>query len=658
MKPIKTILVANRGEIAIRIMRTAQALGYRTVAVYSDPDSEMPHVRTADFAVPLNAVAATESYLDIDKLIAAAKLSEATAIHPGYGFLSENANFADACAAEGITFIGPSAEVMRAMADKAEAKKTLRNIGVPCIPGYDGDDQTEATLMREAEKIGYPVMLKSTAGGGGKGMRWVEAPDQLGESIRVTRSEALKAFGSDNLLLEKALVMPRHVEVQVFGDNYGNAIYLGDRDCSIQRRHQKIIEEAPAPGLSSKLRESMGQAAVTAAKAIKYSGAGTIEFMLAPSGEFYFLEMNTRLQVEHPVTELVTGIDLVEWQFRVAAGEVLPLSQDQVNFDGHAIEARLYAEDPESNFLPQSGKIVDWQPPSDVGIRVDHGLVKDSVISTFYDPLLAKVVGHGRDRAEAGRRLVRGIENFVVSGIKTNRTFLIECLTVPAFDDGVMSTSFLDNNGLLERSVNLPDARDIAMASVLFHRRDVELWGGNMHGWRSRPWKAEPTSFDVAGQNYTATISETSCGFYIVHCDEHDVEVAVLSEGDRTWLRVDRLEKPVDVIWSEDALHLSQFGSNFVFRKHTKQTEQQNIVTNRKAIAPMAGVIGDLKVSEGDLVDEGDLLLTLEAMKLELPIQAPMGGVLSAIHIEAGQHVAIHQVLVEIDPATEGVSVK
>ena len=410
------VLVANRGEIAWRVMRTAKAMGYRTVAVYSDADKDAPHVAFADEAVRIGPSPVGESYLSIDRILEAAHKSGADAVHPGYGFLSENEAFAAACEKAGLVFIGPPPAAIAAMGNKAAAKRRMIDAGVPCVPGYQGADQSDANLEKEARKIGLPVMVKAAAGGGGRGMRLVEREADLLEAIRTARTEAESAFGSGELILEKAVVDARHVEIQVFADAHGNVIHLGERDCSVQRRHQKVIEEAPSPAVNADLRRRMGAAAVAAARAIGYRGAGTVEFLLGADGAFYFLEMNTRLQVEHPVTEAITGQDLVAWQLKVAMGEKLPLTQEQVTFSGHAIEVRLYAEDAYAGFLPQTGRIDVWRPATGPGVRIDHGMKDGLAISPFYDPMIAKVIAHGATREEARTRLVRALRETVVLG--------------------------------------------------------------------------------------------------------------------------------------------------------------------------------------------------------------------------------------------------
>ena len=443
MTSFRTILVANRGEIACRIMRTAKAMGYRTAAVYSQADAEALHVRLADVAACIGPAEARASYLSIAAIIAAAKTLGADAVHPGYGFLSENAEFARACGEAGLVFIGPSPEAIAAMGNKAAAKRRMLEAGVPCVPGYQGADQSEAVLAREAERIGYPVMVKAAAGGGGRGMRLVKGKKDLASALATARAEAENAFGSAELILEKAVAGSRHVEIQVLADASGHVIHLGERDCSVQRRHQKVLEEAPSPAVDAELRARMGAAAVAAAQAIGYSNAGTVEFLLAADGAFYFLEMNTRLQVEHPVTELVTGLDLVALQIRIAAGEPLPIRQEDVRFVGHAIEARLYAEAPQRGFLPQSGELAAWRPPSGPGIRVDHGLNASQTVSPFYDPLLAKIIAHGATRA-------RGPPSARVCARERHRSWHrhqprlpLDCLRTPEFAAGEATTEFI-----------------------------------------------------------------------------------------------------------------------------------------------------------------------------------------------------------------------
>ncbi|WP_438998865.1 acetyl-CoA carboxylase biotin carboxylase subunit, partial [Variovorax beijingensis] len=435
------ILVANRGEIALRVMRTARAMGHRTVAVYSSADADAEHVRQADQAVWIGEPLPAQSYLNIAAIVEAAHSSGAEAVHPGYGFLAENAEFAQACRDAGLVFIGPSPEAIRAMGDKAAAKRLMQAAGVPCIPGYQGEDQRAATLAAEAARIGWPVMIKATAGGGGRGMRLAPSADAFAELLQSAQSEALHAFGDATVILERAIAAPRHIEIQVFADRHGNAIHLGERDCSVQRRHQKLIEESPSPAVSGALRERMGAAAVAAARAIGYEGAGTLEFLLDAKGAYWFMEMNTRLQVEHPVTEAVAGLDLVELQLRVAAGEPLPLAQQDVRLSGHAIEVRLCAEDPRQGFMPQSGTLAAWRPSP--ALRVEHALRDGAAVPPFYDSMIAKLVAHGPTREEARRRLVAGLQDTVALGLATNQQFLQRALSHPVFAGGSATTAFI-----------------------------------------------------------------------------------------------------------------------------------------------------------------------------------------------------------------------
>ena len=423
--PFKKILIANRGEIALRVMRSARALGYRTVAVYSTADAHARHVREADQAVCIGEPLPAQSYLCIPAIIEAAKMTGADAVHPGYGFLAENAAFAQACREAGLVFIGPSPEAITAMGNKAGAKELMIAAGVPCIPGYQGDDQSEARLTQEAALVGFPVMIKATAGGGGRGMRLVPSSAQFAELLRSAQSEAQNSFGDPHVILERAIIEPRHIEIQIFADRQGNAIHLGERDCSVQRRHQKVVEESPSPAVDAALRERMGATAVAAVKAIAYEGAGTLEFLLDREGNYYFMEMNTRLQVEHPVTEAITGLDLVELQLRVAAGEDLPLTQADVKFHGHAIEVRLCAEDTDQGFMPRSGTVALWQAASH--LRVEHALESGTEIPPYYDSMIAKIIAHGRTRDEARRKLIRGLEDTVLLGVTTNQIGRASC---------------------------------------------------------------------------------------------------------------------------------------------------------------------------------------------------------------------------------------
>jgi geranyl-CoA carboxylase alpha subunit len=643
------VLIANRGEIAVRIARTARAMGLATVAVYSDPDADMTHVAAANRAVRIGAGPASDSYLNIGKLIDAARRAGADAVHPGYGFVSENADFAEACAEAGLIFIGPPPAAIRAMGDKARAKQMMLGAGVPCVPGFSGEEASPAAFAREAERIGYPVMIKAVAGGGGKGMRRVGASSDFADALASARSEAEKAFGRGDVLLEKAIVAPRHVEVQVFADHHGNVVHLGDRDCSIQRRHQKVIEEAPAPDLAPALRSRMAEAAVAAARAVGYVSAGTIEFLVDAAGAFYFLEMNTRLQVEHPVTEMVTGLDLIEWQLRVAAGETLPLTQHAIRIAGHAIEARLYAEDPDQDFLPQSGELIAWEPPSGPGVRVDDGLRSGLRISTFYDPMIAKVIGFGNDRAEATRRLAMALERVVVAGVRTNRSFLLACLSRPAFTDATLSTDFIAEH--VATATAGPEAATIALAAALIYARDADRQPPSLRGWRSAPWEAETLDLDCGAWSGRVRIALERDGVYSVAVGPETVIVRMPEPRSRRFrAEVDGVEEAVTAIWAADELYLTLCRADLVVRERPARSREA--VTGGGAIvrAPMPGLIIAVNVAPNARVDKGDTLLVLGAMKMELRVTAPIAGIVTAIHASAGQQVPIRRALAEIQP--------
>jgi geranyl-CoA carboxylase alpha subunit len=468
--PFGSVLVANRGEIACRVLRSARALGLRTIAVYSQADAQAPHVKMADAAYELGPAPVAESYLDFDRVMAAIEATGAEAVHPGYGFLSENSAFAQACTEAGVVFIGPPAAAIEVMGDKAKSKRRMIDAGVPCIPGYQGEDQDDEALISAANDIGFPIMVKASAGGGGRGMRLVADANALPDAIKMARSEAIRAFGSGHLILESAIIKPRHVEIQVFADVHGHVIHLGERDCSVQRRHQKVLEEAPCPVMTPELRTKMGAAAVRAAKDVDYVGAGTVEFLLDASGEFYFLEMNTRLQVEHPVTEMVTGLDLVAMQIQVAQGDALGLTQDDVTLTGHAIEARLYAEDTSQDFLPATGPIDLWSPAAGEGIRVDSGIATGGEVSPFYDPMIAKVIGFGSSREESRRKLVRALKETRLFGVVSNKGFLIDALEREQFVKGEATTAFIEENFSGDELAALPLCSvDAAAGAVLLY---------------------------------------------------------------------------------------------------------------------------------------------------------------------------------------------
>ena len=650
MTGFSKVLVANRGEIAVRIMRSARALGYRTVAVYSDADADSLHVRTADKAVPIGAAPATESYLNIERIVDAAKVSGADAVHPGYGFLAENAEFAEACDRAGLVFIGPPAEAIRLMGNKAEAKRRMIEAGVPCVPGYEGADQADAALIAAAYNIGFPLMVKAAAGGGGRGMRLVTEAGQLATAITAARSEAENAFGSGELILEKAVARARHVEIQVFADGLGNVIHLGERDCSVQRRHQKVIEEAPSPAVDAGLRAAMGDAAVQAARAIQYRGAGTVEFLLSETGDFYFLEMNTRLQVEHPVTEMVTGFDLVAWQLKVAAGEPLPVEQDGVSLDGHAIEVRLYAEDPYNMFLPQTGRAVLWRPAEGDHIRVDHGLAPGQEITPYYDPMIAKVIAWGESRDDARRRLSLALEQTAILGVTTNRRFLIDALQHDTFAEGGATTDFIGDHfpdTTLRRPE--PDRRMQALASVLLYRQG----GDKGNGWHSTGNAFAPLLLTMGETATPATVALSDTDRYQVTLDGETLSVEVIaSNANDVRFVCDGLQESALFAFSDDGELLLDLGGVTVAFSDTLLTAGQGAgaAADGQIRAPMHGKVLAVHAKQGERVAKGQRLLVLEAMKMEHEIAAGMDGTVDEIAVAVGDQVAARSVMMRLGP--------
>ena len=661
MKQFDSVLVANRGEIAVRVIRSAQQQGYRAIAVYSEADADARHVAVADEAVLIGPPAVAESYLDPERILQAARRTGAQAIHPGYGFLSENAAFAQACAEAGVVFIGPTPAAIEIMGNKAASKRRMLEAGVPCIPGYQDPDQSDQALLTAAQAIGVPLMVKAAAGGGGRGMRLVESLDALSEALAAARSEAENAFGSGELILEKAVMRPRHVEIQVFGDNEGNVIHLGERDCSVQRRHQKVVEEAPCPVMTEALRAAMGEAAVNAARSIDYVGAGTVEFLLDADGEFYFLEMNTRLQVEHPVTEMITGIDLVALQFRIAQGYPLPMSQEDVTLTGHAIEVRLYAEDSSNDFLPATGRAVLWQPPSGEGIRVDHGLRTGQEVSPFYDPMIAKIIAHGEDRQTALRRLVRALESTVLFGVPNNRRFLIDALAREDFAAGAATTAFIEDNFTADDlQPDAVDAADMALAAVLQYRQRQRDAGGVFAnnapidwGWRNgRPIDGHFRYLE-GEQGMDVVVREQEPGAYSVGVGAESFVINHLdSEGDhRDLVLVDGLRMGVwHASTGRGQIELQCRGryhcvtNTLAFTAGDAETVGSGTVT-----APMHGSVLQLAVAAGDTVAEGQLLAVMEAMKMEHRLTAEVSGVVSAVHVAQGDQVAADTVILAIE---------
>jgi len=644
------ILVANRGEIACRVMRTARAQGYRSVAVYSEADAGALHVRQADEALCIGAPPVRDSYLNIDAVLRAAAASGADAIHPGYGFLSENAAFARAVQAAGLVFIGPDPHAIEQMGNKAAAKRLMLRAGVPCVPGYQGSDQSDAALLAQAREIGTPIMVKAAAGGGGRGMRLVHDLADLPDALARARSEAANAFGSDELILERAVVEPRHVEVQVFGDRHGNIIHLGERDCSVQRRHQKVFEEAPSPAVDAALRERMGAAAVTAARAVDYVGAGTVEFLLDRDGRFYFLEMNTRLQVEHPVTECITGLDLVAWQLMVARGEPLPLSQEQVRLHGHAIEVRLYAEDPAADFLPQSGELALWQPPSGIGVRVDHGLAPGQAISPFYDPMIAKVIAHGATRDEARRRLVGALADTRVLGLPTNLGFLAAASAHPEFAAGAATTAFIARHfGPEQLQAASFDSRTIAAAAALYF--DATAYAGAQAGFRSNGPARWPLVLGAGEARLAVHVTMLGNGRLRVECPqgaEHIVELLGPSGAERR-IAIDGLQADATVVFAGGRLHLALNGQTGVIDDLTHAPPLRADAAGESAVhAPMNGRLLAVLVAVGERVAKGQRVAVLEAMKMEHQLVARRDGTVERIGAVVGDQLTQRALVVKL----------
>jgi geranyl-CoA carboxylase alpha subunit len=641
------ILIANRGEIACRIIRTAHALGYRTVAVFSDADRSAPHVALAHEAVRIGPAPAQESYLDIEALLAAAKRSGADAVHPGYGFVAENAAFAQACADAGLVFIGPQPAAVRTMGNKAGAKRLMAEAGIACVPGYHGADQSDQRFTKEAGAIGFPVMVKAAAGGGGRGMRLVNSAPELAAALAAARSEATRAFGSGELLIEKAITDPRHIEIQIIADHHGNVVHLGERDCSIQRRHQKVIEEAPSSALDPQLRAEMGRAAVLAARRIDYRGAGTVEFLLDGSGRFYFLEMNTRLQVEHAVTEAITGLDLVALQLQVAAGELLSLAQDDVRPIGHAIEARLYAEDASRDFLPSTGTIAAWQPPAGPGVRVDHALSTGQEITAFYDPLLAKLVGYGRNREEARRRLVAALEDTVLLGITTNRGFLEWALEHPVFIAGRAKTAFIGRHFRAELLAAVPDETAAVAALLLFEARTTER---PLAYWSSTDTAASPLRLIGGGHEFATEITPCGGNRFAVALGDRHIEFEILNRSvNELRLSIDGLQQTVHFSLDGERVHVTLSGNDAVFCERLPERRSRGESSVRSELrAPMSGAVIKVLRSPGDLVRRGERVLVIEAMKMQHEITAQIDGVLACLHVGPGDQVAARQLLAEI----------
>lgn len=663
----ETVLVANRGEIAVRVIRTLRSMGVRSVAVYSDADADARHVREADTAVRIGPAAASESYLSVERLLEAAARTGAQAVHPGYGFLAENAGFARACGEAGLVFIGPPADAISLMGDKIRAKETVRAAGVPVVPGSSGSGLTDEQLADAAREIGMPVLLKPSAGGGGKGMRLVRDAAKLAEEIAAARREARASFGDDTLLVERWIDRPRHIEIQVLADGHGGVVHLGERECSLQRRHQKIIEEAPSVLLDEETRAAMGEAAVQAARSCGYRGAGTVEFIVPGNdpSSYYFMEMNTRLQVEHPVTELVTGLDLVEWQLRVAAGEPLPFGQEDVRLTGHAVEARVCAEDPARGFLPSGGTVLKLHEPQGDGVRTDSGLSEGTEVGSLYDPMLSKVIAYGPDRATALRKLRAALAETVTLGVQTNAGFLRRLLAHPAVVSGDMDT------GLVERAVDglVPDevpAEAYAAAALLRQARLAPAGGSGWadpfdtaDGWRlggARAWTAH--HLRAAGRDpVTVRVRSTPDGGTELLLPGSGTPLrgsAGPVGGDRFTLALDGVVHSFAT--AADGTWLGRDGDVWHVRDHDPVAASLTRAGQAGAdslTAPMPGTVTVVKVAVGDEVSAGQSLLVVEAMKMEHVISAPHAGTVTELDVAPGTTVAMDQVLAVIAPVTE-----
>ncbi|WP_449191484.1 acetyl-CoA carboxylase biotin carboxylase subunit [Thauera sp.] len=661
------ILIANRGEIACRVIKTARRMGIKTVAVYSEADANARHVRLADEAVLIGPAAARESYLVIDKIIAAAKQTGAQAIHPGYGFLSENEDFCHACEREGIVFIGPPVSAIRAMGSKSEAKKLMEAAGVPLTPGYHGDEQAPAYLHQQADAIGYPVLIKAAAGGGGKGMRLVEKSEDFIDLLASCKREAISSFGDDHVLVEKYITKPRHIEIQVFGDTHGNVVYLFERDCSVQRRHQKVLEEAPAPGMTPERRAAMGKAAVDAAKAVGYVGAGTVEFIANQDGSFYFMEMNTRLQVEHPVTEMITGLDLVEWQLRVASGEKLPLEQEQLQIRGHALEARIYAEDPAKGFLPSTGKLVHLAPPAEsLHVRVDTGVEEGDEISPHYDPMIAKLIVWDINRDRALARMLQALADYRVVGVANNIEFLSRLTACPAFSAADLDTGLIEREkaylfpadvGVADEVLQIAALAELLREAALADKRaqrtaDARSPWHARDGWRMNATARRTLLFRHADTDHAVDVAYLP-GAWRLSIDGRSVE-ARGELNERGLLRVELDGTRMD------ATVIAAAGRRLVFAKGRAwelaavdplHHGGEGGGAEGGLLAPMPGKVIALVAAEGAKVEKGAPLLILEAMKMEHTITAPAAGTVKAFRFGVGDQVGDGAELVDFEAA-------
>ena len=656
------VLIANRGEIAVRIIRSCQSLGYSTVAVYSGADREALHVALADQALCIGPGPAAQSYLAGDKLIAAAKASGAGAIHPGYGFLSERSDFAQAVQGAGLVFIGPDWQAIEAMGNKSSAKIRMLAAGVRCVPGYQGDAQSDASLLAEAIKIGLPVMVKAAAGGGGRGMRLVQEAADLLAAIQSARSESVNAFGDGQLLIEKAVLQARHVEIQVFGDRHGNLVHIGERDCSVQRRHQKLVEESPSPAVDDALRARMGAAAVAAARAVDYVGAGTVEFLLARDGSFYFLEMNTRLQVEHPVTEAVYDLDLVAWQLRVARGEALPLSQEAINArrSGWAMEVRLCTEDPANDFLPQTGRLLAWQPPQGRGMRVDHGLQQGDTVPVFYDSMQAKLIAAGETREEARRKLLQMLDQTLLLGLPSNRDYLRQIIAHPVFATGDFSTGFIAEHLSPESfaASRAPTALHSALAAVLIYRSqalalqaDAGL-DAELLEWQSSAPAQVPLLLQCGERKLRVTLAAMGMGAYRVQLDGQTLELEIVSmQAPALRFMHQGLDASANYALADHRVHLSHAGLTLSYTDTTLAPASKDAAgSDGRMLAPIDGKILKVLVQPGDTISKGQTLAVLEAMKMEFAISSGVDSSVTAVACQVGQQVKARQLLISLAP--------
>ena len=664
IRPFHTVLVANRGEIALRVLRTVRRLGYGSVAVYSEADRDSPHVQAADRAVCIGPAAPAQSYLNIQAILAAAHQAGADAVHPGYGFLSENDAFADSVDAAGLVFIGPSGDNIRAMGNKAGAKRLMQTAGMPCIPGYEGEDQSDETFVREAERIGFPIMCKAAAGGGGRGMRLVQQASDLPAALASARSEARTAFGSAELILERAVNAPRHVEIQLLADSYGHVVHLGERDCSVQRRHQKLIEEAPSPAVDAALRQRMGHAAVHSARTLGYIGAGTMEFLLDADGQFYFMEMNTRLQVEHAVTEAITGLDLVEWQLRVASGEALSFAQHDIQLSGHAIEVRLTAEDVPAGFLPQTGPVLRWRPPVGHDVRVDSALREGGDVSPHYDSMVAKLVAHGRNREEARRKLLSAVRHCVLLGLPTNQSFLADCLSDAVFMQGTgVHTGFVAERMGLPPAAPVPSQLTVALAALAAQAATLPcdaqgqlqapaLAQGQAMGllqWNEQCWhyriQHTASSPDTAWQVQCTPQHAAAEPFHLslTHVQWQDSAHSTLA------MECDGLREAICIARTDTGVQLFHRGQAWALDCPPLHRAAGPQAGSGAVLAPLTARVLQVMVTQGQTVQAGERLLVLEAMKMEHTLTAPITGVVREVLAQTGGQALKGALLLQIE---------